>query len=82
MTQDEEKQNKKHNTICVGHHYLQASTNNVNKKAYLTYRVLENTTGEIRTGKLKYGQHNGHNNRDKREHNDLQNTTQNTNQPH
>jgi hypothetical protein len=20
-TQDEEKQNKKHNTICVGHHY-------------------------------------------------------------
>jgi hypothetical protein len=29
--QDEDKQNKKHNTICVGHHYAQASTNNVNK---------------------------------------------------
>ena len=26
-TQDEEK----HNTICVGHHYVQANTNNVNK---------------------------------------------------
>ena len=21
-TQDEDKQNKKHNTICVGHHYM------------------------------------------------------------
>jgi hypothetical protein len=29
--QDEKKQNKKHNTICVGHHYTQANTNNVNK---------------------------------------------------
>jgi hypothetical protein len=26
-TQDEDKQN----TICVGHHYMQANTNNVNK---------------------------------------------------
>jgi hypothetical protein len=24
------KKNKKHNTICVGHHYVQAKTNNVN----------------------------------------------------
>jgi hypothetical protein len=23
---------QKHNTICVEHHYLQANTNNVNKK--------------------------------------------------
>ena len=30
-TQDEEKQNKKHNTIFVGHHYTQTNTNNVNK---------------------------------------------------
>jgi hypothetical protein len=29
--QDEDKQNKKHNTICVGHHYAQANTNKVNK---------------------------------------------------
>ena len=32
-TQDEDQQNKKHNTICVGHRYVQTntSTNNVNK---------------------------------------------------
>jgi hypothetical protein len=30
-TQDEDKKNKTHNTICVGHHYAQANTNNVNK---------------------------------------------------
>jgi hypothetical protein len=30
-TQDEEKQNKKHNTLCVGYHYTQTNTNNVNK---------------------------------------------------
>ena len=29
-TQDEDKQNKKHNTICVGHQYMQTNTNNVN----------------------------------------------------
>ena len=29
-TQDEDKQNK-NTTICVGHHYTQANTNNVNK---------------------------------------------------
>ena len=28
-TQDEDKQ--KHNTICVGNHYAQTNTNNVNK---------------------------------------------------
>ena len=31
-TQDEDKQSIKHNTICVGHHYAQANTNNVNEK--------------------------------------------------
>ena len=30
-TQDKEKQNKKHNTICVGHHYTQRNTTNVNQ---------------------------------------------------
>jgi len=30
-TKDEDKQNKKHNTICVGHHYTQIHTNDVNK---------------------------------------------------
>jgi len=30
-TQDEDKQNKKCNTICVGYHYMQTNTNNVNK---------------------------------------------------
>ena len=36
-TQD--KQNKQHNTICVGHHYQQANTNNVNK----TWALLQAT---------------------------------------
>jgi hypothetical protein len=27
-TQDEDKQDKKHNTICIGHHYTQTNTNN------------------------------------------------------
>jgi len=30
-TQDEDKQNKKHNIMCLGHHYMQTYTNNVNK---------------------------------------------------
>jgi len=30
-TPDEDKQNKKHNTICVEHHYMQTNTNNVNR---------------------------------------------------
>ena len=29
--QDEERQKPQHNTICVGHHYTQPHTNNVNK---------------------------------------------------
>ena len=29
--QDDEQQNKKHNTVFVGHHYTQAHANNVNK---------------------------------------------------
>jgi hypothetical protein len=30
-TQDEETQNKKQNRICIGHHYVQINTNNMNK---------------------------------------------------
>jgi hypothetical protein len=38
-TQDDDKQNKKHNAICVGHRYSQTNTNNVNK----TYNVSSPT---------------------------------------
>ena len=38
-TQDEEKQNKKHNTICVGYHYALI---NVNK----TWALLQTTGGK------------------------------------
>jgi hypothetical protein len=37
--QDKDKQNKKHNTICVGHHYTQASTKNIIK----TWALLQIT---------------------------------------
>jgi hypothetical protein len=30
-TQEENKTKQKHNTICIGHHYAQANTHNVNK---------------------------------------------------
>jgi hypothetical protein len=39
--QDEEKQNKNKNTICVGHHYAETNTNNVNK----TCALLQTTEG-------------------------------------
>jgi hypothetical protein len=39
-TQDEEKQ--KHNTICIGHHYAQTNTNNINK----TCALLQTTGGK------------------------------------
>ena len=41
-TQDEEKQNKKHNTICVGDHSMQQNTNKVNK----TLALLQTTGGK------------------------------------
>ena len=34
--------NQKHNTICVGHHYAQPNTNNVNK----TCTLLQTTEGK------------------------------------
>ena len=39
-TQDDEKQ--KHTTICVGHHYAQANTNNVNT----SWALLQTTGGK------------------------------------
>ena len=35
------KTKQKHNTISVGHHYMQTNTNNVNK----TWSLLQTTTG-------------------------------------
>ena len=36
------KTKQKHNTICVGHHYMQTNTNNVNK----TQALLQTTGGK------------------------------------
>ena len=56
-TQDEDK--KKHKTICVGHHYTQTNTNNVNK----TYALLQTTGGKDEPNIVLYGNRNGHHNR-------------------
>ena len=41
-TQDEDNQSKKHNIICVGHHYAKTNTNNVNK----THMLIQTTGGK------------------------------------
>ena len=41
-TQDEDKQNKKHYTISVGHHYSQTNSNNV----HTTWALLQTTGGK------------------------------------
>ena len=41
-TQHKDKQNKKHNTICVGHHYTLTNINNVNN----TRALLQRTRGK------------------------------------
>jgi hypothetical protein len=47
---------QKHNTICAGHHYTQASTNNVNK----TRAFLQTTGGKDEPqGTLPNGTQNG-----------------------
>ena len=38
----EDKAKQKHNTICIGHHYVQTNTNNVNK----TWALLLTTGGK------------------------------------
>jgi len=40
-TQDEDKQNKKYNTICVEHHCTQTNISNINK----TWTLLQTTGG-------------------------------------
>ena len=37
----ERKTKQKHNTICIGHHYAQANSNNVNK----TWALPQTTEG-------------------------------------
>ena len=39
------KPKQKHNTKCVGHHYTQTNTNDVNK----TRALLQTTGGKVRT---------------------------------
>ena len=41
-TQDEERK-KTQNTVCVGHHYMQTNTNNINK----TSALLQITGGKV-----------------------------------
>ena len=43
--------NQKHNTICVGHHYAQANTNNVNK----TWALLQTTGGKDKPNMIFIG---------------------------
>ena len=57
-TQNEDKQNKKHNTIYVGHHFKQTNTNNVNK----TWVLLQTTGGEDDRLSFLCGNRNGHHN--------------------
>jgi hypothetical protein len=40
---------QKHNTICVGHHYTQTNTNNVNN----TWSLLQTTGGKEEPNKYK-----------------------------
>jgi hypothetical protein len=57
-TQDEDKQIKKHNTICAGHHYRQTNANNVNK----TQALLQTTRGKDEPNNVLGGNRNGHHN--------------------
>ena len=51
---------QQHNTICVGHHYSQANTNNVNK----TRALLQTTGGKDEP--FLCGNRNGHHNNTER----------------
>ena len=57
-TQDEEKQNNKHNTICVGNQCAQTSINSVNKTR-APYKQLE-----VKTNRTSFscGNRSGHHN--------------------
>ena len=54
--------NQGHNTICVGHHYAQTNTNNVNK----TWAFLQTTGGKDELNIILCGNHNGHHNTEPR----------------
>ena len=51
-TQDDEKQKQKHNkpTICVGDHYMQTSTHNVNKTYKSGYLTIVEDTVDLQYG--------------------------------
>ena len=49
------KTKQKHNTICVGHHYTQANTNNVNK----TWALLQTIGGKDEPSIVLSGHRNG-----------------------
>ena len=59
------KTKQKHNTICVGHHYAQTNTNNVNKKRPLLQAIRRNRNGnhntELRTHRHIIEQHRNRN---------------------
>ena len=56
-TQDEyKKKEKKTHTICVGHHYAQTNTNNVNK----TWALVQTTGGKDKPNIVICGNRNGH----------------------
>ena len=42
-TQDEDKYNKRHNTICVGHHYIQETRRRQIQQKHTTQYVLDTT---------------------------------------
>jgi hypothetical protein len=43
-TQDEDEQSKRHNILCVVHHYAQANINNVNKTPKNNWRYRSRRT--------------------------------------
>ena len=53
-TQDEDK----HNTVCIGHHYIRTNTNNINK----TRVLLQTTGGKEEQNIILCGNRNGHHN--------------------
>jgi len=52
------KTKQNHNTICVGHHYMQTDTNNVNK----TWALLQTTGGKDERTSFLCGKRNVHHN--------------------
>ena len=57
-TDDTRQWKKKHNTICVGHHYMQTNINNVNK----TWTLSQTTGGKDEPNIVFCVNRNGHHN--------------------